>query len=88
MLLQKTYSMTLSPQANYTDSATASCQRNLVPPFVDRGVSRGQRIRSPTVINLKFSRLDPLLFFQVAPHLSSQGLSGPSSRPTATHIIW
>jgi hypothetical protein len=29
-----------------------------------------------------------LLFFQVAPHLSSQGLSGPHSRPTATQKIW
>jgi hypothetical protein len=27
---------------------------------------------------------EPPLFFQVAPHLSSQGLSGPRSRPTAT----
>jgi hypothetical protein len=48
-------------------------RRNLVPTFVDRGVSRGQ-----------FSRSERLLLFQVAPHLSSQGLSGPRSRPTAT----
>jgi hypothetical protein len=27
-------------------------------------------------------------FFQVAPRLSSQGLSGPRSRPTATQKIW
>jgi hypothetical protein len=27
-------------------------------------------------------------FFQVAPHLSSQGLGGPCSRPTATQKIW
>jgi hypothetical protein len=33
---------------------------------------------------LRFSRLEPLLFFQAAPHLSSRGLSGPRSRPTAT----
>jgi hypothetical protein len=26
-----------SPQMNYTDWATATCQRNLVPTFVDRG---------------------------------------------------
>jgi hypothetical protein len=26
-------------------------------------------------------------FFQVAPHLSSQGLSGPRSRPTATQKV-
>jgi hypothetical protein len=44
----------LSPQANYTDWATATSQRNLVPAFVDRGVSRGQRGGSPTVVNLNF----------------------------------
>jgi hypothetical protein len=44
----------LSPQANYTDLATATCRRNLVPTFVDRGVSRDQRGGSPTVVNLSF----------------------------------
>jgi hypothetical protein len=44
----------LSPQANYTDWATAIFRRNLVPTFVDRGVSRGQRGGSPTVVNLSF----------------------------------
>jgi hypothetical protein len=47
-------SMALSPQANYTDWATATCRRNLVPTFADRGVSRGQRGGSPTVVNLSF----------------------------------
>jgi hypothetical protein len=32
--------------------------------------------------------VEPLLFFQVAPHLLSQGLSGPRSRPTTTQKIW
>jgi hypothetical protein len=36
----------------------------------------------------QFSRWEPPLFFQVAPHLSSQGLSGPRARPTATQKIW
>jgi hypothetical protein len=40
---QKKTSVALSPQANYTDGETATCRRNLVPTFVDRGVSRGQR---------------------------------------------
>jgi hypothetical protein len=31
----------LSPQANYTDWATATYRRNLVPTFLDRWVSRG-----------------------------------------------
>jgi hypothetical protein len=37
-----------------TDWATATCWRNLVPTFTDRGVSRGQRGGSPTVVNLSF----------------------------------
>jgi hypothetical protein len=61
--------------------------RNLVPTFVDRGVSRGQRGGSLTVVNL-FSRPEPLISFQVAAHLLSQWLSGPRSRPTATQKIW
>jgi hypothetical protein len=51
---QKSNSMALSLQVNYTDWATATCRRNSVPTFVDRGVSRGQRGRSPTVVNLSF----------------------------------
>jgi hypothetical protein len=82
----KTNSVAFSPQANYTDWATATW-RNLVPTFADRGVSHGQGGWSPTVVNL-FSRSEPLLLFQVASHLSSQGLSGPRSRPTAAQKIW
>jgi hypothetical protein len=44
----------LSPQANYTDWATATCRRNLVLTFADRGMSRGQRGGTPTVVNLSF----------------------------------
>jgi hypothetical protein len=50
----KTNSVGLSPRANYTDWSTATCQRNLVSTFVDRGVSRCQRGGSPTVVNLSF----------------------------------
>jgi hypothetical protein len=50
----KTNSVALSPQVNYTDWATATCRRNLVPTFVDRRVSHGQRGRSPKVVNLSF----------------------------------
>jgi hypothetical protein len=45
----QTNSVALSPQANYTDWATAICQRNLVPTFVERGcrvVSAADPIRS------------------------------------------
>jgi hypothetical protein len=37
-----------------SDWLTATCWRNLVPTFVDRGVSRCQRSGSPTVVNLNF----------------------------------
>jgi hypothetical protein len=47
-------SVALSPQENYTDWATATCRRNLVPTFVDRDASRGQRGGSPTGVNLIF----------------------------------
>jgi hypothetical protein len=52
--LNKTNSMALIPQANSTDWATATCRRNLMPTFVDRRVSRGQRGGSPKVVNLSF----------------------------------
>jgi hypothetical protein len=51
---QKTNSVALSPRANYTDWSTATCRRNLISTFVDRGVSRGQRGGSPTVVDLSF----------------------------------
>jgi hypothetical protein len=53
-LQKKTNFVTLSPPANYTAWATANCRWNLVPTFVDRGMSRGQRGESPTVVNLSF----------------------------------
>jgi hypothetical protein len=49
-----TYSVALSQRANYTDWVIATYRRNLVPTFVDRGVSRGQRGGSPMVVNLSF----------------------------------
>jgi hypothetical protein len=59
-----------------------------MPTFVDIGVSRGQRRGTLTVVNLNFVDRSRYIFFQVAPHLSSQGLSRPCSRPTATQKIW
>jgi hypothetical protein len=56
-------SVAFSPQANYTDWATATCWPNLVPTFVDRGVSRGHRGGSPTAINLSFLDQSRNLFF-------------------------
>jgi hypothetical protein len=60
---KRTNSVALSPQANYTDRAIATCGRSLVPTFVDRGVSRGQRDGSPTVVNLSF--LDRSRYFSL-----------------------
>jgi hypothetical protein len=50
----KTNSVALSPQANYTDWATATSWRNLVPTFADREVSCGQSGGSPTVVHISF----------------------------------
>jgi hypothetical protein len=50
----KTNSVALSPRANYTDWAATNCRRNLVPAFVDRGVSHGQRGGSPMVVYHSF----------------------------------
>jgi hypothetical protein len=70
-LMIKTNSVALSQQANYTDLATATCRRILVPNFADRGVSRGQRGGSLTAVNLSILDWSRYFFFQVAPHLSS-----------------
>jgi hypothetical protein len=51
---KQTNSVALSPRANYTDWATATCRQNLVSTFVDRGVLRGQRGGSTMVVNLSF----------------------------------
>jgi hypothetical protein len=51
---KQTNSVAPSPRANYTDWANATFRRNLVPTFVDRGVSRGHRSGSPTVVYLSF----------------------------------
>jgi hypothetical protein len=70
---KKTNSVTLSKQENYTDWATATCRRKLVPTFVDRGMSRGQRGGTPTVVNLNFldrSRYFSFKYLLVYPHES------------------
>jgi hypothetical protein len=50
----------LSPRSNYTDRATAVLAK-LVPTFVDRGVSRGQRNVLPRPYSW-LSRPEQLLF--------------------------
>jgi hypothetical protein len=66
----KTNSVAFSPQANYIDWATATCRRNLMPTFVDRGMSLGQRGGSLTVVNLSFldrSRYFPFKWLLIYP---------------------
>jgi hypothetical protein len=53
-----------SLQANYTDWATATGRQILVSTFVDRGVSRGQRVGSLTVVNLSFLDRSRNLYFK------------------------
>jgi hypothetical protein len=60
-------------QANYTDGVAATGRRILVPAFVDRGLSRGQRGGTSTAVNLSFLDWSRYFFSEVAPHLSSPG---------------
>jgi hypothetical protein len=60
----------LSPRANYTDRATATCRRSDCQLF--QMVPRGQRDGTSRPYS-RFSRQEPLLFYQVAPQLYSRG---------------
>jgi hypothetical protein len=81
----KTNSMALSLQVNYNDWVTATCGRNLVPTFVDRGVSPGQRGGSSTVVNLSF--LDRICYFSFKKLFicSHKGRVDPVSLPPTIH---
>jgi hypothetical protein len=59
----------------------------LVPTFVDRGVSRGQRGGSLTAVN-SISRSEPLLLLSSSSSIVVTRLSGPRSRPTTSQNIW
>jgi hypothetical protein len=75
-----------SPKSNYTDWATATGRRILVPTLMDRGVPRGQRGGTTTAVNLSFLDCSRYFFFQVAPHLSSRGSVVLS--PQANYTDW
>jgi hypothetical protein len=79
--------MAFSPQANYTDWATANCWRNLVPTFVDRCVSHGQRGGTPEAVNLSFLDLSRYYFFQVALHLCSRVWVDPDADPLLENLV-
>jgi hypothetical protein len=69
----------LSPRANYTDRATAACRRS-VANFCGYRVPRGQRDGFLWPYS-RFSRQEPLLFYQVAPQLYSRGSVDPVPDP-------
>jgi hypothetical protein len=61
-----------SPQANYTNRATAAYRRSWCQPLRVEGVAwLAQRI--PTAVNLDFLDRSRYFFIQVAPQLSSRG---------------
>jgi hypothetical protein len=84
---KQTNSVALSPRANYTDWATATFRRILVPTFADRGVCRGQCGGSPTAVNLSFLP-SSLSFILTRPewnpfqtHCYSENLAAPGIAP-------
>jgi hypothetical protein len=60
----------LSPRATYTDRETAACRRSDCQLFADRGC-HVVSVTDPYGPYSRFSRQEPLLFYQVAPQLYS-----------------
>jgi hypothetical protein len=71
----------ISPQANYTDRATAACRRSLCQLFADRGC----RVVTATDPH---GRPGPLLFHSSRFLFIPTRLSGPRSRRSTSHKIW
>jgi hypothetical protein len=70
----------LSPRANYTDRATAACRRSDCQLLRIEGAT-WSAWRIPTAVFSRFSRQEPLLFYQVAPKLYSRGWVDPVPDP-------
>jgi hypothetical protein len=71
--------ISLSPRANYTDRSTAACRRsNCQLLRIDGATWSAWRI--PTAV-FSVSRLELLLFYQVAPQLYSRGWVDPVPDP-------
>jgi hypothetical protein len=68
-----------SPQANYTDRATAACRR-ISANHCGYRVLRGQRNHLPRPLS-RFSRSEPLVFHSSSSSTVLTRLSGPRSRP-------
>jgi hypothetical protein len=74
-----------SPQASYTDRATAACRRNYCQLYRIEGVAwSAQRI--PTAVN--FGCLDRSRYFLSSSSIILTRLGGPRSRPTTSQKIW
>jgi hypothetical protein len=69
----------LSPRANYTDRATAACRRSECQRLRIKGATC-QRDGSLGPYS-RFSKQEPLLFYQVAPQLYSRGWVDPVPDP-------
>jgi hypothetical protein len=73
----------LSPQANYTDRATAACRRSYWPFWPIEGVAWSPE-RIPTAVNLNCLDAEPLLFHSSSSSIILTRLSGPRSRLTTS----
>jgi hypothetical protein len=72
----------LSPRANYTDRATAACPwSNCQLLGIEGATWPAWQIPTAVLPYSRFSRQEPLLFYQVAPQLYSRGWVDPRSRP-------
>jgi hypothetical protein len=76
-----------SPHANYTDCATATGRRILMPTFADKRVSLGRRGGSARPL-ITVPRPESLLLLSSNSSFILTRLSGPRSRPTTTQKIW
>jgi hypothetical protein len=75
----------LSPRANYTDERPLFvCE--VIANFCRQRVSRGQRDESLRPY-CRFSRQEPLLFYQVAPQLYSRGWVDPVPDPLLFFLV-
>jgi hypothetical protein len=74
---KKLNSVAFSPQANYTDWATAACWWMLNANFCEYKSVALSALRFSTAVNLGFLDRSCYVFFQVAPHLYSRGWVDP-----------
>jgi hypothetical protein len=79
-------SVAFSPQANYTAWATATCRRNLMPSFVDRGVWSAQRINSHLLCSIiPIGRMNRI---EDASNYRKTRIIWNTSRPSKRKTIW